>query len=301
MPDLRDAVRRFQGWRERPTANPDGLISTWTEAGGLRFHVRESSSASTDATPMVLVHGMISSRYFIPTAERLAGSYRLFVPDLPGFGGSPASESALTVPGLADALAICITASGLESAIVVGHSVGTQVVVDLADRYPHLVRSLVLAAPTFDPQGRTIRQQYGRWLRNAVREPRSLNRLLAREALDLGVVRPLRVMRSALRDRMEDKLPGLTMPVLVMRGQRDPIANQRWSEQVAGSLPSGRLVVLPGAPHTLPYSRPLEFARVLDEFASEPDLGGPPGAPAAGGSDKARRTRPWASSTAGLL
>ncbi|MGQ0618113.1 MAG: alpha/beta fold hydrolase [Acidimicrobiia bacterium] len=257
-------------WRERPTANPDGLISTWAQAGSRRFHVRVSGSPPADGAPMVLVHGMISSRYFIPTAQLLVRRHRLFVPDLPGFGSSPTSKSALTISGLTDALATCMTASGLDSALVVGHSVGTQVAVDLADRYPNLVERLVLVAPTFDPEARTIRQQYGRWLRNAIREPRSLNRLLAREALDLGVVRPIRVIRSALRDRMEDKLPGITLPVLVVRGELDPIGNKSWTEQVAALLPGARLVVLSGAPHTLPYSRPRELARVLDAYAHEP-------------------------------
>jgi pimeloyl-ACP methyl ester carboxylesterase len=37
-----------------------------------------------------------------------------------------------------------------------------------------------------------------------------------------------------LTDRIEDKAPRITVPVLVVRGEHDPIANQRWCEQITG-------------------------------------------------------------------
>ncbi|PLS74809.1 MAG: alpha/beta hydrolase [Actinobacteria bacterium] len=242
------------------------LRSTRTDIGGLRLHARVSASQQS-APAVVLVHGLISSRYFVPTAERLVGSCRVFLPDLPGFGASPVSKAAQDVTGLSDALAAYMSASGLEAAVVVGHSVGSQTVVDLALRYPHLVRRAVLTAPTFDPEARTVTRQYGRWLRNVIREPPSLNIILAREALELGVVRPVRLMRSFLLDHIEDKVGQVAVPTLVVRGELDTISTRSWAERIADLLPLARLAVIPGAPHTVTYSAPVEFSELIRAFS----------------------------------
>ena len=71
-----------------------------------------------------------------------------------------------------------------------------------------------------------------------------------------------------MEDRIEEKLPHVRVPALVVRGSKDPIVPQRWAEEVARLLPMGRLVVVPGAPHTLVYDAPLELARVVRPFLS---------------------------------
>jgi pimeloyl-ACP methyl ester carboxylesterase len=75
--------------------------------------------------------------------------------------------------------------------------------------------------------------------------------------------------RHALRDRIEDKLPHLDVPTLVVRGARDPIAPQRWVEEAARLLPQGRLVVVPGAAHTMNFTSPDALARVVRPFVEQ--------------------------------
>ena len=72
-----------------------------------------------------------------------------------------------------------------------------------------------------------------------------------------------------MEDRIEDNLPRVEMPALVVRGSRDPICPQRWAEEVAGLLPRGRLVVVPGAAHTLNFGTPTEFAGLIRGFLDE--------------------------------
>ncbi|WP_292510847.1 alpha/beta fold hydrolase, partial [Methylobacterium sp.] len=48
--------------------------------------------------PVILVHGLgMSSRYMIPLARHLAPHFRVYAPDLPGFGLSDKPHRALTV------------------------------------------------------------------------------------------------------------------------------------------------------------------------------------------------------------
>lgn len=65
---------------------------------------------------------------------------------------------------------------------------------------------------------------------------------------------------------MEDLLPQINVPVLVVRGGSDPICRHGWAEEVARRLPQGRLVVIPGVHHTLVFTHPLELVRVCRPF-----------------------------------
>lgn len=131
--------------------------------GGLRIHARASGNpAPKGRIAVVLVHGLVvSSRYMVPIAERLAPYNRVFAPDLPGFGRSERPLQALDVAGLSDALSNWMGEVGLERAALVGNSMGCQVIADLAVRYPARVARAVLQGPTMDPKGRSVSRQVG--------------------------------------------------------------------------------------------------------------------------------------------
>jgi 2-hydroxy-6-oxonona-2,4-dienedioate hydrolase len=65
----------------------------------------------------------------------------------------------LDVPELADALAAWMTSLGIGPAVLIGNSLGCQILVELALRHRERVKCLVLQAPTPDPAARSARQQ----------------------------------------------------------------------------------------------------------------------------------------------
>lgn len=78
---------------------------------------------------------------------------------------------------------------------------------------------------------------------------------------------------------MSAHLRGIRAPTLGVRGARDPIVPQRWAEEAARLLPRGRLVVIPGAAHSITFHAPLELTRVIRPFlleAGPPALSGHP-------------------------
>ncbi len=238
----------------------------WTVVGGVRMHARVAGNP-VDGPAVVLVHGLVvSSRYMVPTLERLAAHHRAYAPDLPGFGKSGKPAGTLDVRGLSDALATWMGNLGLKRAALVGNSVGCQVVVDLAARRPDLVGRAVLQGPTMDPRARSALRQVGRLLLDAPREPPSLLPIELRDYLAAGTRRAWRTFRYTLADRIEEKLSHITVPTLVVRGSRDPIVPQRWAEEVSELLPRGRLVVLPGAAHAANYSASEGFVRAIGPF-----------------------------------
>jgi 2-hydroxy-6-oxonona-2,4-dienedioate hydrolase len=234
------------------------------------MHARVSVDFSpTGSLPVILVHGIgVASRFMVPIAEVLAPYHRIYAPDLPGFGKSGKPAHTLNLIELTDALADWTRAIGLEGAAFLGNSFGCQIVVDLALRYPQLVERAVLQGPTMDPQARTAWQQVARLLRNSRREPFSHGLISAREYPRCGFRRLIKTFRYALEDRIEEKLPRVRVPALVVRGSKDPIVPQRWAEEATRLLPDGRLAVIPGAPHTVVYDAPLELARLVRPFLS---------------------------------
>lgn len=94
---------------------------------------------------VVLVHGMIDStytwRHVLPT---LAENFRVHAIDLPGFGFSEKPDGRYETAWLADALVGYMDATGIERAILVGNSMGGNVVTEVAIRHPDRVSKLVL-------------------------------------------------------------------------------------------------------------------------------------------------------------
>jgi pimeloyl-ACP methyl ester carboxylesterase len=253
------------------------LVGRWLDAGGTRLHVRASAPGSGPTAgrlPLVMIHGLgVSGRTLLPLARRLASERAVLVPDLPGFGRSPAPRPprprALDVSGLAAAVAAAMSAAGCARAAILGHSLGGQVAVELADRFPQRVARLVLVAPTVDRAARTAGREILHLLADSYREPPSLIALAAWDYLAAGPRRIWATLRFALADAIEIKLPWIEAPALVVRGGRDPLVSQRWAEEVARRLPAGELATLARAAHAAPYSAPRELAALVGRFLGD--------------------------------
>jgi 2-hydroxy-6-oxonona-2,4-dienedioate hydrolase len=267
-----------------PTSEGDVMMrddctpaSAWATVRGVRMHYRFSSDAVTLAPmlPVVLVHGLsVSSAYLLPTMRALAGRVPFYAPDLPGFGKSEKPAHVLDVPELADALGAWMDALGLGRAHLLGHSLGAQIVVDLASRQPSRVASLILAGPTTDPRAPSVWRQALRLLRDMPRETPSFWPVVATEYLAAGPRRTLGTMRAGIRDPFVEKLPGLRLPLLVVRGSRDPIAPEAWTEEIASLAPGARRATILGGPHAVNFNNPEQLAEMIVAFTRDYAEGG---------------------------
>jgi pimeloyl-ACP methyl ester carboxylesterase len=105
------------------------------------------SSGSGDP-PMVLVHGWGTDRAVLaPVFAWARRSRRVVAVDLRGFGESDAPEQPYPIAGHADDVAFVAASLGLPPAIVVGHSMGGLVALDLAARHPERVAAAALLEP----------------------------------------------------------------------------------------------------------------------------------------------------------
>jgi pimeloyl-ACP methyl ester carboxylesterase len=250
------------------------LRSEWTVVDGLRIHARLSEPADA-GPPIVFVHGLgVSSRYMEPTLARLAATRAVAALDLAGFGRSDAPPRPFTLRDHARTLDHWLDARGIGPTILVGNSYGCQVIVDCVARTPARAQGLVLNAPTMDPAHRSALVMIARVLADVPREPWRLAALVARDYWRAGPRRLLATLADALEDRIEEKLPGITQPTLVVCGARDPVVTVRWASECArlvgierAGAAGGTMQCVATAAHALPYDDPDTFAAIIANFA----------------------------------
>jgi pimeloyl-ACP methyl ester carboxylesterase len=196
----------------------------------------------------------------------LSENYNVYTLDLPGYGKSDKPRHILNISELSDALAGWMEMIGIGRAVLVGHSFGCQITADFALRHSDKIERAVLAAPTVDKNRRTALHLFTRSLLNAPQEPLSLIWIAIKSFFQFGLIRQVKTLRFALEDRLEDKLPHINIPALVLRGSQDTVVPQDWTQSVADLLPRSKLVTVPGGTHGFNYSFPELFAKAIKEF-----------------------------------
>lgn len=246
------------------------LLEDWTtipaiaSIGELRMHARVRNDAPTLLPPLVLVHGCgIASSYLVPLAARLAGHAHVYAPELPGHGESDHDSHPLTLWELAQALVAWMDARGLRSAILLGHSLGCQVVAEAAARRPDLAAGLVLVGPTCDASARSMPKQVGRALAASIHERPSVSLWASLDYDRAGADVLDEEMHEMVKHHLEDVLPRIAAPVRVVRGERDHIAPQAWAEAVARLARAPAPIVIPKWGHAVHYDDPDAVAGVV--------------------------------------
>lgn len=243
----------------RPPGPAPEHVRTDVPSLGTRVHARSwHPEGGSSGPPVVLLHGPgPSSRSLVPLARRLAAlGHEVLAPDLPGSG----------VAARAADLLAWLDARGVDRAGFCGHSTGSHVAVELAARHPDRVDRLVLLGPAPDPRTRPPWRRYAQLLGDQVLEVPTLLPVLVAEYLATGGGRTVRRPVGGADEPVEQRLPGVPVPALVVRGRHDRRLSQEEAEQVTRSLPDGRLVVIEGAAHGAHWSAPDVCARLVAAF-----------------------------------
>ncbi|GGI09311.1 alpha/beta fold hydrolase [Egicoccus halophilus] len=245
------------------------LIRRWTVVGHRVLHSRETTDASRPGRPpLVLVHGSgTTSRYFRPLLQALDGTVPAAAVELPGIGSSSADDIPTDVAGLADVLADWLRTTRRHPTTLVGNSMGCQVVTDVAIRHPELVERLVLIGPTVDRHRHGFFRQAALLLADAFRERPSLIATVLTDSALTNRSAALKYMRAALRHRIDQRLPLVRQPVLIVRGERDPMVTQPWVEELRDLTRDVRLEVVRGAGHGTHHGHPHVVAGLLEPLA----------------------------------
>lgn len=223
----------------------------------------------------MLIHGIGTSHHYFAGLHRvLARTADTWSVDLPGFGGTPKPAASPTVHEMAAALGVVLDHWGGPPFVLIGHSMGAQWAVELARARPDLVAAVVLIGPVVDRAHRSLRAQLLALLVDACKEPPRVNTLAVMAYLRCGPRHFLRQAKQMKRYRTEAAVSELSVPILVVRGARDPVAGARWVRELRDVASDGSLVTVPGRAHAVHATAPRTVARAVRAFVRERVAGG---------------------------
>ncbi len=224
----------------------------------------------------VLVHGIgVGTSYYHRLARALARSGAVHVVELPGNGRAPRPDAPMSVPDFAAILSAYLIAADVADPVLVGQSMGAQIVVEASLQHPERFRRLVLIGTVVDPRERTAAMQGLRLLQDWLFcETPPANFAVFSDYLRTGIRWYLDTLPSMLGYRTEDAVRGLSAETVVLRGARDPISRHEWNVELTAAMPSGRLVEVPRKGHVVMYTATDAVVEPILELAraAEPGL-----------------------------
>jgi pimeloyl-ACP methyl ester carboxylesterase len=260
------------------------MAATWTrhreDVGGLSLTVR---SLGSDGAPLLLLHGLGVSGAVWQGIGRLLNPFtRLMAPDLRGHGDSDKPSAGYLPRDYVGDIAALAAHEPSRPRAVLGHSLGAVIAALLAAERPELMSKVILVDPPFDPDRPRDHIATVEQLRHA--EPGVLEAELMRREPGMGELyaKALASLYRTAADgaflavlRSEPGFPAavnalssIKMETLVIAADPslDAALGAEAAERVAGLLPNGRLLTIPGARHAVHASKPREFARAVRDF-----------------------------------
>jgi 3-oxoadipate enol-lactonase len=245
-----------------------------------------NAAQSGQGPALFLLHSLLSDRAsFEAIVPRLSPSFRVIVPELPGFGRSRAVSGGLAE--VADRIAEAVSdATGGAEAIVLGNGYGGFVALQMALRHPSIASRLILAdcGAAFSDTGREAFRSMAAASKAkglSVITDVAMRRLFAPEfqAQHSDLMRDRReaflrtdpeVFRAACDALAEldlrPQLGQVKVPVLVLVGEHDEATPPAMSHGLAAGLPNARLKILPGCAHVPQLQAPELFLDAIGDF-----------------------------------
>lgn len=291
-PEPGDVDRPDADWLAWKRTNVDGRTALYGEAG---------------AGPTVLfLHGWgLDHKVYKRSLARLVGAgLHVLAPAMPGFGGTVALPQKVTdLAGYATWAADFLeeVAGDVGPVLVMGHSFGGGVAIQLAHDHPDRVRALVLVnsigGATWSRHGSRSRAMVDRPLWDwglhlpsdifPVRQARKVLPVIVAEALPNLVRQPRAFWQAAgiaRRADLADELEGLSrrgLPVVVLWGRADQLITQDSFDDLCAALGEPTVVTVPGS-HSWLIADPDAFGEVMTNVIDIVGLAGGMDLPATG-------------------
>ncbi|HYM46502.1 MAG TPA: alpha/beta hydrolase [Solirubrobacteraceae bacterium] len=244
--------------------------------------------------PLLAIMGMSGTleHWGAPFLEDLRRDFEVIVYDHRGVGASSRLEGPITIAQLAQDAAGLLDALELDSAHVLGISMGGMVAQELALAHPQRIRTLTLGCTYCGGEGSALTsEQVMRRLaegmssgdrERALRIGWEVNvspgfaadedayaRFLEiglRRAVSVGVI--MEQMRAISGHDTSARLPQIAAPTLVVHGTLDELLPVENGHMIAGLIPDARLEILEGIGHLFFWERPERSAKLLRAHAA---------------------------------
>ncbi len=252
-------------------------------------------SGRTSGSPVLMIQGLgADSRGWAMQRARFGRTHRVIVVDNRGVGRSDVPAGPYSLLDMADDALACLDDAGVDTAHVMGASMGGILAQVIGALHPERTRSLVLACTAC---------RHHEWRRELLTEWRAVvaesgmsalardeglqwlvgPRLVRRFGVFINVL--ARVVLSTdpaafvaqvdaildMSDDLRNELHAIAVPTLVITGSQDSLTPVGDAEELTELIPTARLVVLSGAAHGLMAEAPNAFNEAVLRFLAEVD------------------------------
>jgi pimeloyl-ACP methyl ester carboxylesterase len=251
---------------------------------------------SEHAPTLVLLHGFLSSSFsFRKLTPLLKKQYNVLAIDYPPFGksGKPHTYT-YSYDNLAKTLCAFLEEQSLGKVILVGHSLGGQLCLQMTRLQPNLVEKVVLLSgssylpaakpalkratylPFFSLLVKRHLQKSGidKNLNNVV-----FDKTLIDDEMRNGYMEPFmeqsifRALGMMLRhhegDLTKEELRLIETECLLIWGEHDKVVPLTVGKKLEHDLPNSKLFVIPSAAHLLPEEKPKEVCQLINHFVAQ--------------------------------
>ena len=274
------------GGCSRQVATQTGFV----QVNGARLHYEEAGQG----TPVVMIHGgFLDARMWDPQFEVVARRYRAIRYDVRAHGQS--ATDSVEFADHEDLLAL-LDSLGIESAVVVGLSMGGQIATDFALTHPERVTALVLVSPGlsgFQPDNdeltafrreleaafesgdfARVTEVFARtWCDGPRRQPQDVDPAVRTRVLEMLGGSEQRWQYWNLQRGIDppavDRLEEIRAPTLAVEGSLDMTVIHEIVDRIVARVPGARKVVIPGAAHMLNMEKPEQFNETLLAFLQD--------------------------------
>jgi non-heme chloroperoxidase len=266
------------------------------EINGTQLHYVERGAGE----PVVFVHGGLGDyRTWLPQVATFGERYHAISYSRRGFFPNPwPPEYDASMMGHVDDLAALITKLGLGSAHLVANSYGGYICLNVAVRYPEIVRTLALAEPPVQPLLARLpggaemleKVKKGAWARSAEafehgdleegvrrfldgavgegtfdRMPERTRNAMMRNALEMSAA-TLADYSTFMPDFTCDDARRIEAPTLLMRGELSPRMYYLINDELARCIPHAEQALIHNAAHVLHAQNPGDHDRTVLRF-----------------------------------
>ncbi len=260
---------------------PDSVSESRVSVAGLGIRLLRKGSGP----PLLAVHGSLGNVGWLPFYERLAGSYTVYVPDVPGYGGSDRPDWARSPRDLAILLQQLTDVLGLAEVTLVGMGFGGFLAAEMASmNQTRLVRMVLIGATGIRPREGEIADQmligFPEWGLSGFRDLASFRQLFGVDSLpddlyslwDLSTEMTARVCWKPwmFSDQLPHLLSEVRVPTLLVWGEHDRLVPVDIGRQYEALLPNARLEIVADAGHVVELEAPEALTDLIARHASNP-------------------------------
>lgn len=237
------------------------------------FYAEHNVRAGSGA--VILIHGAAANHLVWPGPVRRLPNRRVLALDLPGHGRSQPPGRRL-ITHYAEVVCEFIRALHLEKVILLGHSMGGAIALQLAADTGHAIHGVIVV-------GTAMRMRVSeRLLSESLADtPQAIESILSNgfsDATPQLLNRCREQMRSISpttffgdflacnRFDLRDRVAEIMVPTLVISGTADNMVHTRFSATLADGLPNGDLALIEGAGHFTMLERPYQVAEIAESF-----------------------------------